>query len=57
MSAQEHWESVYASHGDQDLSWTQPEPRTSLSLIGGACLAGRVIDVGGQQRCGGGPSH
>jgi SAM-dependent methyltransferase len=47
MSAQEYWESVYASKGDQDLSWTQPEPRTSLSLIGEVCLAGRVIDVGG----------
>ncbi len=47
MSTQEHWESMYASKGDQDLSWTQPEPRTSLSLITEVCPAGRVIDVGG----------
>lgn len=47
MTAQEHWESVYASKGDRDLSWTQPEPRMSLSLIGEVCPAGRVIDVGG----------
>ena len=47
MRAQEYWEWVYASKGDQDLSWTQPEPLMSLSLIGGVCPAGRVIDVGG----------
>jgi 2-polyprenyl-3-methyl-5-hydroxy-6-metoxy-1,4-benzoquinol methylase len=47
MTAQEHWESVYASKGDRDPSWTQPEPRTSLSLIGEVCPVGRVIDVGG----------
>ena len=47
MNTQEYWESVYASKGDLDLSWTQPEPRTSLSLIGEVCPAGRVIDVGG----------
>ncbi len=47
MSTQEHWESMYASKSDQDLSWTQSEPRTSFSLIEEACPAGRVIDVGG----------
>src|SRR5579863_8892365 len=47
MSTQEHWESVYASKGDQDLSWTQPEPRMSLSLISEVRRTGRVIDVGG----------
>jgi SAM-dependent methyltransferase len=47
MSAREHWESAYASKRDRDLSWTQPEPRVSLSLIGEGCAAGGVIDVGG----------
>ena len=47
MRAQEYWESVYASKGDRDLSWTQPEPLMSLSLIGEACPTGRVIDMGG----------
>lgn len=47
MNTHEHWESLYASKGDQDLSWTQPEPSTSLSLISEVCPAGRVIDVGG----------
>src|SRR5690242_56672 len=47
MNTEEHWESLYASKGDRDLSWTQPEPLMSLSLIGEVCPAGRVIDVGG----------
>ena len=47
MRAQEYWESVYVSKGDRDLSWTQPEPLMSLSLIGEVCPAGHVIDVGG----------
>jgi 2-polyprenyl-3-methyl-5-hydroxy-6-metoxy-1,4-benzoquinol methylase len=47
MSAQEYWESIYASKGDRDLSWAQPEPLMSLSLIGEVCPTGRVIDVGG----------
>jgi SAM-dependent methyltransferase len=45
--AREHWESVYTSKGDADVSWTQPDPRLSLSLIGEVCPQGRVIDVGG----------
>jgi 2-polyprenyl-3-methyl-5-hydroxy-6-metoxy-1,4-benzoquinol methylase len=47
MRAEAYWESVYASKGDRDLSWTQPEPLRSLALIGEVCLTGRVIDVGG----------
>lgn len=48
MRAQEYWESVYAFKGDRNLSWTQPEPLMSLSLIGEVCAAGHVIDVGGR---------
>jgi SAM-dependent methyltransferase len=47
MTPREHWESVYASKGDADVSWTQPDPRLSLSLIREVCPQGRVIDVGG----------
>ena len=46
LNTQEHWESIYASKGDWDLSWIQREPRMSLSLIGEVCPAGRVIDLG-----------
>ena len=50
MSRKEHWDSVYASKGDADVSWTETNPRTSLSLINEARPAGgaaRIIDVGG----------
>jgi 2-polyprenyl-3-methyl-5-hydroxy-6-metoxy-1,4-benzoquinol methylase len=47
MKSKEHWESVYTTKGDEALSWTQPEPGTSLALVSEACPAGRVIDVGG----------
>jgi 2-polyprenyl-3-methyl-5-hydroxy-6-metoxy-1,4-benzoquinol methylase len=42
-----HWESVYASKNDEELSWTLAEPATSLALIAEACPGGKVIDVGG----------
>ena len=42
-----HWENVYASTSDAELSWTQVEPATSLELIEDVCPAGLVIDVGG----------
>jgi 2-polyprenyl-3-methyl-5-hydroxy-6-metoxy-1,4-benzoquinol methylase len=47
MKPQEHWDTVYASKSDAELSWTQVEPATSLVLIGEACAADSVIDVGG----------
>ena len=42
-----HWENVYTTKRDEELSWTQAEPATSLSLIAEACSADSVIDVGG----------
>src|SRR5213595_870958 len=47
MSSKEHWENVYSSHSDAELSWTESDPSTSLSLIKEVCPSGRVIDVGG----------
>lgn len=47
MSTKDHWESVYGSRTDAELSWTQPDPHLSLSLIAEVCPAGSVIDVGG----------
>ncbi len=49
MNNQEHWDAIYQSKPDQDLSWTQPEPLLSLKLIDAACSSGlgsRVLDVG-----------
>jgi 2-polyprenyl-3-methyl-5-hydroxy-6-metoxy-1,4-benzoquinol methylase len=47
VNAEAHWESVYRSKQDTEVSWTQSEPTLSLSLIGDYCKTGRVIDVGG----------
>ena len=47
MPSKEHWDSIYESKDDEDLSWTQREPFMSLQLVGEACPSGRVIDVGG----------
>jgi SAM-dependent methyltransferase len=47
MSSKDHWETVYSSKADADVSWTQPEPQMSLLLIAEVCPSGRVIDVGG----------
>ena len=47
-SRREHWDSVYASKSEAELSWTQADPALSLSLIEEVCQAGgRVIDIGG----------
>jgi SAM-dependent methyltransferase len=47
MNRKEHWNSIYQSKSDENLSWTLPEPLMSLKLIEGARSSGRVIDVGG----------
>ena len=47
MSTKNHWESVYSSRADAELSWMQSDPQLSLSLIAEVCPAGRVVDVGG----------
>ena len=47
MNGKEHWDSIYQSKSEEEMSWTQPEPLMSLKLIGEACSSGRVIDVGG----------
>jgi SAM-dependent methyltransferase len=47
MSQRNHWESVYTSKPDTDVSWTQTIPEPSLSLIRDVCPTGSVVDVGG----------
>jgi 2-polyprenyl-3-methyl-5-hydroxy-6-metoxy-1,4-benzoquinol methylase len=44
-----HWESVYSTKGDTEVSWYQSEPRLSLELIRSVAppAHGRIIDVGG----------
>jgi SAM-dependent methyltransferase len=48
MDRRQHWDTVYATKGDTETSWFQPEPRLSLDLIQRASPArGRVVDIGG----------
>lgn len=50
MGRREHWEQVYETKGDADLSWFQARPRVSLGLLEGLGEGVRsVIDVGGGQ--------
>ena len=48
-----HWDQVYASRGQPQVSWHQPDPRLSAALVTDAAAslpAGRdsaVIDAGG----------
>jgi trans-aconitate methyltransferase len=44
-----HWESVYSSKGEQDVSWYQETPAPSLDLLHlvGAKPDSAIIDIGG----------
>ena len=46
---QSHWQQVYLSKGEQQVSWSQPDPQPSLGLIekfaGGE--AASIVDIGG----------
>ncbi len=48
-SCQDHWEKVYASKRENEVSWFQENPAPSLDLIAeaGAGKASALIDVGG----------
>jgi SAM-dependent methyltransferase len=48
-SRQSHWENVYASKSENEVSWFQENPAPSLALIAeiGAKPASAIIDVGG----------
>lgn len=48
MGRKGHWEEVYRSRGERQLSWSQEEPARSLELIASVANPGaRVLDVGG----------
>jgi SAM-dependent methyltransferase len=48
-SRQNHWENVYASKGEDEVSWFQETPVLSLDLIAlaGAIRSSGIIDIGG----------
>jgi SAM-dependent methyltransferase len=49
VSRQNHWESVYATKGEDEVSWFQEAPEPSLRLIelAGASRSSGIIDIGG----------
>lgn len=48
MDEKAHWEAVYGSKAETELSWHQSDPRRSMQLILDATQGrGRIIDVGG----------
>jgi SAM-dependent methyltransferase len=50
MDRRTHWEEVYASKGDAELSWFQEQPEAGLKLIDALRPApASVLDVGGGQ--------
>ena len=49
MERRQHWDTVYTTKGDDQVSWFEPAPEVSLRLIEEAGLAPEsfVIDIGG----------
>ena len=49
MTVKQHWDTVYATKGEHDVSWFEASPVVSLQLIEAAGLADQtcVLDVGG----------
>ena len=49
IDRQSHWQQVYLSKGEHQVSWSQPDPQPSLGLIekfaGGAGAS--IVDIGG----------
>jgi len=48
-SRQAHWQNVYTTKGENDVSWFQENPAPSLELIDriGATPASAIVDIGG----------
>lgn len=48
-SRQDHWENVYTSKGEDQVSWFQETPAPSLELIElvGAIRSSAIVDIGG----------
>ena len=47
-----HWDTVYATHATDEVSWYQAEPATSLALVAELDISrdAAVIDVGAARR-------
>jgi SAM-dependent methyltransferase len=49
MTVKQHWDTVYATKGERDVSWFEPSPDVSLVMIDAAGLTRSmcVVDIGG----------
>lgn len=49
MNRKEHWNRVYETKGQEDISWFQAKPAMSLRLIESTCVVKTdpIVDVGG----------
>jgi len=49
MNVKQHWDTVYATKGERDVSWFEPSPEVSLAIIDATGLTRDtcVIDIGG----------
>ena len=49
MSKKEHWENVFSNKQENEVSWYQPVPKTSLTFIENLKLSkdAKIIDIGG----------
>ncbi|MBL0013658.1 MAG: class I SAM-dependent methyltransferase [Flavobacterium sp.] len=49
MSQKAHWENVFATKQETEVSWYQKSPKTSLDLISKLAIpsAAKIIDIGG----------
>jgi hypothetical protein len=47
--AQEHWDKVYATKSEREVSWFQPYPKTSMEFVDlfNLSLDSNIIDIGG----------
>jgi len=49
MDRQTHWQTVYTSKGESEVSWFQDSPHPSIDLIAltGAARDAAIVDIGG----------
>ena len=49
MSAKQHWDSIYSTKTEKEVSWFQPYPKTSIDFVElfDLPLDAQIIDIGG----------
>ena len=49
IAEQQHWDKVYSTKAEDEVSWFQPYPKTSMEFVElfGLPLDANIIDIGG----------